>query len=94
MGWNMEGREKKEPCIRDILNTIIEGRIDANRRYVDEILEKIQDQNRRYYLDKLVIELQRMELEEKAGNLQGAFQHKVMADTYKGILEKAFGITE
>ena len=69
----MEGPEKKEPCIRDVLNTIIEGRIDANRRYVDEILEKIQDQNRRYYLDKLVIELQRMELEENAGNLQGAF---------------------
>ncbi len=35
-----------------------------------------------------------MELEEKVGNLQGAFQHKVMADTYKGILEKAFGVTD
>ena len=90
----MESPNNKQPEIGDILNKIVEGRIDANRRYVDEILEKIQDQNRRYYLDKLVIELQRMELEEKAGNLQGAFQHKVLAETYKGILEKAFGITE
>jgi hypothetical protein len=42
----------------------------------------------------MVVELTQMELEEKADNLQGAFQHKVLAETYKGILEKAFGITE
>jgi hypothetical protein len=35
-----------------------------------------------------------MEIEEKAGNLRKAFHHKVMADTYKGILQKAFGITD
>jgi hypothetical protein len=80
--------------IRNILNKIIEGKIDANRRYIDQILEKIQDQNRRYYLEKIIIEVTQMEGEEKAGNLQEAFRHKVMIDTYKGILEKAFGITE
>jgi hypothetical protein len=57
------------------------------------VLAKIQDQNHRYYLEKFVIEVQRMEIEEKAGNMQGAFRHKVMAETYKSILEKTFGIT-
>jgi DNA polymerase III delta prime subunit len=83
----------KEKSIRDMLNQIIEGKIDANRRYVDEVLEKVQDANHRYYLDKLVIELAMMEIEEKAGNAQAAFQHKVMVDTYKGLLEKTFGLT-
>jgi hypothetical protein len=54
----------------------------------------IQNANHRYYLEKLVVELTQMELDENAGNLQGAFRHKVMAETYKGIIEKAFGITE
>jgi hypothetical protein len=90
-----ETSEKKEPPrIRDMLNQIIEGKVDANRRYIDEVLEKIQDANHRYYLEKLVIELTQMELEEKAGNFQRAFQHKVMAETYKGILQKTFGITD
>ena len=90
----MEEPEKKEQSIRDILNSIVKGKIDTNRRYVDEVLEKILDANQRYYLEKLTIEIQRMELEENAGNLQGAFQHKVMAETYRGLLEKTFGITE
>ena len=85
--------EKKEPSIRELLNEIIEGKVDSNRRYIDQVLEKIQDANHRYYLDKLVIELTQMEAEEKAGNLQGAFRHKVLAETYRGILEKTFGIT-
>jgi hypothetical protein len=79
--------------IRQLLNKIIEGKVTANRRYVDEVLEKIQDANHKFYLEKMVIELQRMELEEKAGNKRGAFQHKVLAETYKDILEKAFGVT-
>jgi len=54
----------------------------------------MQDRNRRFYLNKLVVEVSRTEAEEMAGNLQAAFQHKVMADTYKGILEKAFGVTD
>ena len=84
----------KDKDIRDILNELIQGKIQTNRRYVDEILEKIQDQRRRYYLEKMVIEVQRMELEEKAGNTHWASHHKAMAQTYKGILEKSFGITD
>lgn len=90
----MSTSEKENPTMQDILNQIIQGKIDVNRRYVDEILEKIQEQNHRYYLEKFVLEVQRMEIEEKAGNLRKAFHHKVMADTYKGILQKAFGITD
>ena len=80
--------------LRVILNKLIEGKVDANRRYIDQVLEKIKEQNHRYFLEKLVIEVHQMELEEKAGNLVGAFRHKVMVDTYKGILEKSFGITD
>ena len=80
--------------LRDLLDKIIEGKIDTSRRYVDQILEKIQDQHHRYYLEKFVIEFQRMEIEEKAGNVRGAYQHRVMADVYKDILEKTFAGTE
>ena len=88
----MSTRDKENTGLRDMLNKIIEGKVDANRRYIDEVLEKIQDANHRYYLEKLVIELAMMESEEKAGNKKEAFRHKVMVDTYKGILEKSFGI--
>ncbi|TLY06433.1 MAG: hypothetical protein E6K88_08260 [Thaumarchaeota archaeon] len=86
--------DEEKNDLRVILNKLIEGKVDANRRYVDQVLEKIQEQNHRYFLEKLVIEVHQMELEEKAGNLVGAFRHKVMVDTYKGILEKSFGITD
>ena len=89
----MSTRDKENTGLRDMLNKIIEGKVDANRRYIDQVLEKIQDANHRYYLEKLVIELAMMESEEKAGNKQKAFRHKVMVDTYKGILEKGFGIS-
>lgn len=79
--------------MRDVLDQIIEGRVDANRKYIDEVLEKILDQNHRYYLEKLVVELSMMESEEKAGNEEAAFRHKVMVDAYRGILEKSFGIS-
>ena len=86
--------DEEKNDLRVILNKLIEGKVDANRRYVDQVLEKIKEQNHRYFLEKLVIEVHQMELEEKAGNLVGAFRHKVMVDTYKGILEKSFGITD
>jgi DNA polymerase III delta prime subunit len=89
----MSGSGAVTPNIREMLNKIIEGRVDANRRYIDQILEKIEDQNHRYFLNMLVVELQRMEIEEKAGNLQAALHHKVMAETYKDILEKTFGVS-
>jgi hypothetical protein len=85
--------DKEKSNIREVLNKIIEGKVDANRRYIDEVLEKIQDANHRYYLEKLVIELAMMESEEKAGNKKEAFRHKVMVETYRGILEKSFGVT-
>ena len=80
--------------MRDTLNDIVNRKIDTNRRYIDEVLQKILEHHKRYYFEKFLDEVNRMELEEKVGNLQGAFQHKVMADTYKGILEKAFGLTD
>jgi hypothetical protein len=70
----------------------MEGKVDANRRYIDQVSEKIQDANHRYYHEKLVIERAMMESEEKTGNKRETFRHKVMVDTYKGILEKSFGI--
>lgn len=76
--------------LREVINQIIEGRIDANRKYIDQVLEGIMDYHHRYYLEKLAIEVMRAEAEEKAGNVQGAFRHRVMIDTYKGLLEKAF----
>lgn len=75
----------------EMLPKIIEGKIDANRKFVDQVLERI-DAKHRYYFQKLVIELQRMEIEEKAGNLQAAFRHKVLAKTYTDILKKTFGL--
>lgn len=54
------------------------------------VLEKIQDQNHPYFLARLGEELRHAELQQRAGNLQGAILHRVMADVYKSILEKCF----
>ena len=81
--------EKKRE-LRDMIDEAVRVKIDANRRFVDEVLEKIQDRNRQYFLERLGSELRQMELEQKAGNLNGAMHHRVMADTYKSILEKCF----
>ena len=81
--------EKKRE-LRDMIDEAVKGKIDANRRFVDEVLEKIQDRNRQYFLARLGNELRQMELDQKAGNLNGAMHHRVMADTYKSILEKCF----
>jgi hypothetical protein len=80
--------------LKELLNKVVQTKIDANRRYIDEILEKIQDQNRQYFLQRLGYELREMELAQQNRNLQLVMHHKVMADTYKGILEKAFGLRE
>jgi hypothetical protein len=82
--------DKEKTSLRNVINKIIEGKIDANRRYIDEVLEKVQDQNRLYYLEKLAIEVTRMELEAKEGNLHRANYHKIMVGVYKDILEKTF----
>ena len=38
--------DKSKRTLRDLLDKVIQGRVDANRRFVDEVLEEIQDQNR------------------------------------------------
>jgi hypothetical protein len=80
----------KKRELRDMIDETVKGRVDANRRFVDEVLEKIQDQNHQYFLAKLGEELRQAELQQKAGNVQGAMHHRVMADVYKSILEKCF----
>lgn len=80
--------EKNE--LKELINKVITTRIDANRRFIDDTLEKIQDANHQYYLQRLGYELREMELAQQAGNLQLVMHHKVMADTYKSILEKCF----
>jgi polyhydroxyalkanoate synthesis regulator phasin len=81
--------EKKRE-LRGMIDEAVKGKIDASRRFVDEVLEKIQDRNRQYFLERLGSELRQMELEQKAGNMHGAMHHRVMADTYKSIVEKCF----
>lgn len=76
--------------LRDLLDKVVKNKVDINQRFVDEVLEKIQDRNHQYFLEKLGSELHQIEIEQKAGNLQGAMHHQVMADVYKSILEKCF----
>jgi hypothetical protein len=80
----------KKRELRDMIDEAVSGKIDANRRFIDDVLEKIQDQNHQYFLARLGEELRQAELEQKAGNLQRAIHHRVMADVYKSILEKCF----
>jgi len=84
----MAAEKKRE--LRDLIEEAVKSKIDANRRFVDEMLEKIQDRNREYFLERLGNELRQMELEQKAGNLQGAMHHRVMFDVYKSIIERCF----
>jgi hypothetical protein len=78
--------------LRELLNKIVQTKIDANRRYIDEILMKIQDQTHQYYLERLGYELREMELAQQKGNLQLVMHHRVLADTYKSILENCFPV--
>ena len=38
--------DKSKRTLRDLLDKVIQGRVDANRRFVDEVVDEIQDQNR------------------------------------------------
>jgi polyhydroxyalkanoate synthesis regulator phasin len=80
----------KKRELRDLIDDAVKSRIDANRRFVDDVLERIQDQNHQYFLEKLGNELRQMEIDQKVGNLRGATHHRVMADVYKSILERCF----
>jgi tRNA pseudouridine-54 N-methylase len=72
----------KKRELREMIDEAIEGKINANRMFVDDVLEKIQDQNHQYFLEKLGTELRQAELEQKAGDMQDAMHHRVMADVY------------
>jgi len=74
----------------NLLNKIVQGKINGNRRYVDEILEKIQDKNMEYFLAKFAEEMRAKEEAAKVGNIQRARHHEVMAETYKSIAERCF----
>ena len=76
--------------LKKLLNKVVQAKADANRRYIDEILERIQDQNHQYYLQRLGCEPRETELAEKAGNPQLVMHHKVLADTFKSNLENCF----
>jgi hypothetical protein len=43
-GW--VERDKSKRTQHDLVDKEIQGRVDANRRFVDEVLEEIQDENR------------------------------------------------
>ena len=73
-----------------MIDRIVQSKIDANRRYIDEVLEKMQDQNRNYFLAKFAEEMKAKELAEKAGNMHKVRQHEVMAETYKSIVLRCF----
>jgi hypothetical protein len=45
-----------------MIDEAIEGKINSNRGFVDDELEKTQDQNRQYFLEKVVTELRQAEL--------------------------------
>ena len=74
--------------LRDIVNKIIETKIDANRRYIDKVLEQIQDKTRQYYLERLGYHIREMELAQAQRNTQNVAHHKVMADTFASILQR------
>ena len=76
--------------LRDLLNKVMQTKISVNRRYIDEVLEKIQDQTHQYYLQRLGYELREIELAEQKGNLQLVMHHRVMVETYKSILKNCF----
>lgn len=76
--------------LSEMLNKIVQGKINGNRRFVDEILEKIQDTNREFYLAKFADEMKAKEEAIKDGNIRKARHHEVMAETYKSIAERCF----
>lgn len=86
--------DKEKIGLKEMLDQIIEGKVSANRRYVDQVLELIQDRNHKYYLERMIVEAQRAQIEAEAGNMQRAYHHKILAQTYKDILEKAFGVSD
>jgi len=73
-----------------LLDELVKRKVDANRKFIDEVLEKVQDRNHQYFLEKLGHELQQIELGKKIGDAAAVTHHQVMADVYKSILDKCF----
>lgn len=76
--------------LEDVLNNIVRAKTNVSRRYIDDILEKIQDRNRAYFLIKSAAEMKSKQLAEAAGDLFKARHHEVMAETYRSIAERSF----
>jgi len=76
--------------LRRLIDKIVQTRADSNRRYIDQVLEKVFDQHRQFYLERLGYELRELELAQQNRNYQMVLRHRVMADIYKSIVEKCF----
>jgi hypothetical protein len=79
----------KKHELRDLIDDAVKDRIDANRRFVNDLLEKIQDGTTNSSLKSSGTSCGRWR-PTKAGDLRGATHHRVMADVYKSILERCF----
>jgi predicted nucleotidyltransferase component of viral defense system len=76
--------------LRDLVEKLVSDKVNANRRFVDEVLEKIQDRNHQYFLERFGDALKQAETAERAGDASAALRYKVLADTYKSIIERCF----
>jgi hypothetical protein len=81
---------QNDDSLRNTINKIIETRVDANRRYIDEVLEKIQDDTHNYYLERLGYHMREMELAQEQRDLKSVAHHRVMSDTFASILQRCF----
>ena len=76
--------------LRDLVEKLVSDKVNTNRRFVDEVLEKIQDQNHQYFLARFGDALKQAETAERVGDASAALRYKVLADTYKSIIERCF----
>jgi hypothetical protein len=76
--------------LHGLLDALVKRRADANRKFIDEVLKKVQDRNHQDFLGKLENELQQMELQKRTGNAAALVHHQVLADAYKSILDWCF----
>jgi len=85
-----KGKLNGRPDLLKLINQAIEEKAKVNRRYIDEILEQIEDRNHDYFASKFIAELEAAVEEEKKGNLRKAVHHKTMANVYKSIIDRCF----
>jgi hypothetical protein len=85
-----DGKINGRPDLLKLINQAIEDKARVNRRYIDEILEQIQDRNHEYFASKFIAELEAAVEEEKKGNVRQAVHHRTMANVYKSIIDQCF----